>query len=227
MNDTYADTSEYLYGPDDDYNLPSTRVTIDSLYYADEPDGDGYGYVFRVDHSRTRVQVRLEHADSGDEATGADIADRLEQLLAHQEDGPDWQAVETWARRRLCAVSFDQVDPYDAHVTYLFIVTVDQARAWGCAREDWPTLTSSASHDWRAYIEGDVWQVTIQDRIPRATCSLSASGARCLKCADDCDCTVCHYDAAELTWEDVDYSSTIYGYEYAQQEARAAIGRAA
>lgn len=202
------------------------RATVTPADYADAPDGDGYGYVLRRTWSDAYGYTwTVVHADGDGFHAASQLADRLATAWSH--DGltrGDDDAVE----RALTRASVDWHD-FRSHVDrsgddYVIVVTADHMRAWGRDPDDDDAdqVAHGAAYDWRAWLDGEVYDVTITRRVVPDRCDVRAAWftgvAVCMSCAADCDCYGCTHETDR--WELVTSIGGLYGAEWAEEAAR-------
>lgn len=195
------------------------RVSLERETYAEEPDEEGQGFVFRLGERRSD-RVELVHHDYEEKADGDAMADALRSALDHYSSrGIDWDMVERYLRAWHDVVSFDRDELDRSGPTYVFVATRSQARTWGLDPESEDKSYSDGESQadivrgsaagtlatWRQWAEGDVWSYTIE----RRHVWTDAEGEQL------------------ETWDVVDSLSGMYGRDYAEGEARAALASAA
>jgi len=155
------------------------------------------------DHDGQGYVVEVTYSGHSEVRNTGDYGDHgpdfeLGWLLARTRN--DYELVERYLRIFHGAASFDHTH-WDRDSEMFFIVTETQALAWGVATEDWHRLAGWTRETWEQHRDGDVYGYVVEER----QVWTNARG-----------------DEME-TWEHVDSCWGFYGYEYAEQEARAAL----
>jgi hypothetical protein len=156
------------------------------------PDHDGQGYVIRANlHCGRALTV---HADSSDAEPDFDL-----NHLARRY-GNDYQMVERYLRIFHDVVSFDYTS-WDRDMMF-FVVTRQQAEAWGCLLEDWHKLAGQAEEVWAYYGAGETYGYVVETL----------------------ETWTRNSDGFEMeSWAEVDSCWGLYGWDDAESQARDAL----
>lgn len=133
------------------------RAVIIRDEYPLEPDHDGQGYVFRVEHWGYRWQEELVHKDYGNPEPAFSLAEALDRF------GTDWQMVERYLRMFHDVVAFDYADFHRSGPTYVLVVTRAQVEEWGLT--DVSKAAEGTLGIWEAWATGDTWAYVIERRM--------------------------------------------------------------
>ena len=161
------------------------RVSLEVDDYAGQPEDNAGAYVFRIDGAIVELKSS-PYGDTMGDHMAAVIAARLGQ------DGYDYASLVDMLTRRFCAVDVDVIggrgwnDP-----NYLFVVTLEQTREWGLARDRRAGSSAGTVDEWRAWLEGDVYSVILEEQLERPTCAFATSRfagtVLCVSCGAECE----------------------------------------
>ena len=176
------------------------RAVVEQDMYPEAPDHDGQGYVLSVDYSRTMPSVEMLHAPIGD-PFAEDVRQGVRDAL--MRFGVDWHGgkVDRYMRQAYDVVSIDVYDRRDGG-QIVELVTDQMCDGWGIPAGA-PRRESANLADWRAWDEGDVWTVELQELVTWER--RHGNGAV--------------FDTRE-EWETFDTCGGFYGYDYAVESAR-------
>lgn len=190
------------------------RVTLSRDEYPDEPYDCGQCPIVRIDRRYGRADVG--HVMVGDRPTDRDdaIEDALERCHG------DWRLFEKYLRAYHGVTKVIQYGPNNyTDYTYFAYDTPEWVTSIGfddkiAPRSKYNAELSVQMNEWIAYLEGEVYTWNIERRV-------NVHQERTTTRMDGTLVSKVENDFAD--WEHVDSCGGYYGYDYARQEALAAL----